>query len=180
VSERGAVTTASPLMVVLDSGDEPIPAQCLASYTPTQDDRVVVDRLGSQVVVLGTTGPGAGALVFTDYGLATTFASLGATTPLRTITDPYGAGVGYRVRVTYTCGFVSGAAGVTGRVGVYVPGLARWVQVTAGSGVTVTYLHDMPDGGAVTVQGAIADQSGDLTTYADTAAHALVCEVHPL
>jgi len=58
MSERAVVATASPLTVRLDSGDNTVPALALASYAPTVGDRVAVDRLGSQLVVLGTTGPG--------------------------------------------------------------------------------------------------------------------------
>lgn len=56
--EPATVTTVTPLTVTLDSSATAIPALTLGSYAPLAGDRVVVDRLGSQVVVFGTTGGG--------------------------------------------------------------------------------------------------------------------------
>jgi len=53
MSERAVVTTASPLTVTLDSGDEAVPALRLASYTPVNGDRVAVVQLPDQILVLG-------------------------------------------------------------------------------------------------------------------------------
>jgi len=51
--ERATVDSASPLSVVLDSGDNSAPSCALASYTPVVGDRVVVVKLGSQLLILG-------------------------------------------------------------------------------------------------------------------------------
>jgi len=53
MSERAVVTSASPLEVLLDSSDTADPAQHLASYTPTLNDRVAVVVLGGQLLILG-------------------------------------------------------------------------------------------------------------------------------
>ena len=53
MSERAKVTTATPLLVTLDSGDEELPASRLAFYTPVLNDRVAVERLGSGLLVIG-------------------------------------------------------------------------------------------------------------------------------
>ena len=51
--EPATVTTASPLMVRLDSSATAVPALHFAAYTPVVGDRVSVLRQGSQVVVVG-------------------------------------------------------------------------------------------------------------------------------
>jgi hypothetical protein len=51
--EQATVTAASPLTVVLDSGDATPPAQRLAAYTPVIGDRVAVEPFGSGLLVLG-------------------------------------------------------------------------------------------------------------------------------
>lgn len=53
MSERGVVKTVAPLVVILDSGDAELPALRLASYSPIAGDRVAVDQLGAQLVILG-------------------------------------------------------------------------------------------------------------------------------
>lgn len=50
----GTVTQVSPLLVLLDGATTASSANKLTSYTPTVNDRVVVDRFGSQLLVLGT------------------------------------------------------------------------------------------------------------------------------
>ena len=52
-SEPGTITSASPVLVQLDSSDTAAPALCLASYTPVLNDRVAVIVQGGQLLVLG-------------------------------------------------------------------------------------------------------------------------------
>lgn len=53
MAEPGTVTQASPLLVRLDSSATAMPALRLTSYTAVVNDRVSVDRQGSQLLVLG-------------------------------------------------------------------------------------------------------------------------------
>ncbi len=50
----GTVTATSPLTVTLDGSTVAVAANRLNSYTPTVNDRVLCERFGRQVVVLGT------------------------------------------------------------------------------------------------------------------------------
>ena len=51
--DLATVTTTAPLTVTLDSGEEPLPAQRLSSYTPVVSDRVAVVAFGSGLLILG-------------------------------------------------------------------------------------------------------------------------------
>lgn len=55
--ERATVKTVSPLTIKLETSDQEIPALALDSYSPIAQDRVAVDKLNAQVVVVGSTGP---------------------------------------------------------------------------------------------------------------------------
>ena len=51
--EPGTVTSASPLLVKLDSSATAVPALRLSSYTPVVADRVAVVRMGTRLLTLG-------------------------------------------------------------------------------------------------------------------------------
>ena len=53
MAEFGTIDTTSPLTVILDSGDESLPAKRLASYTPVASDRVAVVAFGSGLLIFG-------------------------------------------------------------------------------------------------------------------------------
>ena len=50
---QATVTQASPLLVRLDGSTSAVPSLRVSAYTPVLADRVAVDRIGSQILVLG-------------------------------------------------------------------------------------------------------------------------------
>lgn len=54
--DPATVTAVSPLTVTIDGSATPVPALVLGSYVPVATNRVVVNRLGSQVVIVGWLG----------------------------------------------------------------------------------------------------------------------------
>jgi len=103
------------------------------------------------------------------------------TTALRTITDPFGAGVPYRCKCTYQLGIVSGTAGGTARASINLNGsTVSYVNVVSPGGATPSTKQDMPAGGTVTFQAVLTTLTVTLTTVLDAAAHFMVTEVSPL
>lgn len=51
--QYATVETAAPLTVLVDSSETDDPAVALGSYTPVVNDRVAVEVLGGQLLVLG-------------------------------------------------------------------------------------------------------------------------------
>jgi hypothetical protein len=139
--------------------------------------------------VSGTTGTFTGnvtspsikavPLVYTDDGLATSGSVNVFTTPVRTVTDPFGAGVPYRCKVTYLLGYTGGSG--NGRVNINVNGVgAFFMLVNAGPGAAPSVIRDMPAGGSINFQGALTNVSAVLATYLDGTSHVMTTEVSPL
>jgi hypothetical protein len=124
---------------------------------------------------------GAIPLVYTDAGLATSGGVNVYTTALRTITDPFGAGVPYRCRTTYRLGIVTGTTGGTARAWINSNGVGvLWAQISTYSSAAPSVITDMPAGGTVTFQGVLTNLSVTLTTNLDAGSHYMTTEVTPL
>jgi len=124
---------------------------------------------------------GAVPLVFTDAGIATSGTINVFTTALRTVTDPFGAGVPYRCKVTYHLGIVTAAAGVNARAWVNVNGAGiTWGLVSPLSSATPSTVADMPAGGTVTFQSLITNLTATMATVLDAGSHFMTTEVSPL
>jgi hypothetical protein len=120
-------------------------------------------------------------ITFKDAGIATSGAVNILTTALRTVTNPYGTGVAYRVKSTYQLGFISAAAGITCRAGVNVNGsTASFCTVNSLAGATPNVEVDMASGGTVTFQGVITNLTGTVATFVDGTSHFLLTEIFPL
>jgi hypothetical protein len=122
------------------------------------------------------------SLLYTDLGIVTSSAADIATTPLRTITDPFGTGIGYRVACGFFNGNVSSSIGAVAQVSIRVNGAnSRVGKITAASSsVFVRSITDFPAGGTSTFQGWLINKSDTFATYADGTAHAMTTEVSML
>jgi hypothetical protein len=78
--QPATVTTVSPLTVTLDGSATAVPSLVLGSYAPVVNDRVSIDRQGSQVVIIGGPAPAAGPVAGATMGTPTTTASTGTAT----------------------------------------------------------------------------------------------------
>lgn len=148
--------------------------KCLTA--PQVNDSVWVLANGPDRLVIGAQQTGApGPLYYIDAGYATSSAVDAATTPLKTFTDPFGIGVGYRVDVTYSLGLASGAWPNTAWARIYTNGAgSRWAAINNYSSARVTDTVTMLAGGTVTFQGYLVNKSGiTWATIADTFGHTI-------
>jgi len=87
----------------------------------------------------------------------------------------------YRCKVTYQCGIVGAAAGITARASINTNGSSTsYSLVSSLCSAKPQWTVDMPAGGTVTFQGLITNLTGSMSTYLDAAAHFMVTEVTPL
>jgi hypothetical protein len=136
-------------------------------------------KIDTLIVPTVLRGIKAAPLVYTDTGLVTTGTIDVFTTALRTVTDPFGAGVPYRCRTTYFLGYIGGTGSARAWLDTNAVGV-RWATITANSSAAPGHVVDMPSGGTVTFRGAIRSLSTTMTTVADPAVHYMVTEVTPL
>lgn len=129
--------------------------------------------------------PALSPITIKDTGTANTLSNANPGTSVngRTITNPFGTGVPFRVKVSYQNGQVD-SSGVV-QFSIVSPQLSATKLSTAkvnpapGSVAIITEV-DMPTGGSVSFSGRYEVASGTITTYADPTTHFMVYEVFPL
>jgi hypothetical protein len=139
-------------------------------------------QIDTLIVNTALRGVKAVPIVYTDAGVALTSVTVNTfTTAVRSVSDPFGAGVPYRCKVTYYLGIVGAAAGITGRAWINVGGTGTsYALVSAVSSAAPSLVKDMPAGGTTSFQAVLANLTGAMSTYLDAAAHFMVTEVSPL
>jgi hypothetical protein len=129
----------------------------------------------------------AGTITYNDAGTAqSTINSDRACTPNRTITNPFGAGIGYRVKITYQVAMTGSGSGNVTIWNNYPTVMSIYAVVFAVAGVAISGITtaevDMPNGGATgSFAGGLSGMGNtpNYQTYTGPA-HFIQYEVSPL